>query len=97
MTTTLCAECKTHTAVIKRGGQAICIDCYNEQPLPPLTTWDKLMRPETIAMLEGRIDELEKTMLGLGDILKDMNKLDKMFELRLKALERIIADWTAEK
>lgn len=55
----LCADCKTRPAVLKRGNQSVCVDCFTEQPLQPLAQWDRVMNPSYILALEKRIESLE--------------------------------------
>ncbi len=61
----LCANCKTRPASIVRGKENVCPDCYNEQPLPPLAQWDKVVNPAFILAMENRIVELETTVARL--------------------------------
>ncbi len=51
----LCADCKTHPASIKRGKENVCPDCYNEQPLPPLSQWDRVINPAYILSMESSL------------------------------------------
>jgi hypothetical protein len=60
----------------------------------PVVEWDEPVTRQYVEALESRIDELEKAMIGLGDILRDMKHLDGMVISRLKQLERIIEERT---
>ncbi len=61
----ICADCKTRTASIKRGKDTVCPDCYQEQPLAPLSQWDRVINPAYILAMENRIKALEATVAQL--------------------------------
>lgn len=65
MTPPICADCKTRPSVLKRGKESVCIDCYQEQPLQPLSQWDRVINPAFILAMENRIKALETTVAQL--------------------------------
>lgn len=65
MTTILCADCRTRPAVLQRGKVAVCVACYEEKPLVPLATWDRIINPAYILALAERVAKLEQKFKDL--------------------------------
>lgn len=95
-----CQVCGDKTATYFGNGQW-CGDCVPsriiilqemkpEKPEPFRDIWQR------VAALEDENKELIKALYGLGDILRDMNKLERITGARLDALERIINERTAD-
>jgi len=55
-----CVVCGTRPAVLKRGTQVVCVECFGEPPLLPVAHWDTLIRPEHLAKLERRLAAVEQ-------------------------------------
>ena len=99
----LCQQCKTQVAVLKVDNRIVCIDCQSERPIIPLKKWDEMMTPNYILAMERRIEQLEKTgveygkaLYDLKDILKTMSALEDMTAKRLRDMESIIQERTAD-
>lgn len=58
----LCCNCKTRPAVLLRDGLAYCMECHDEQPPLPVSEWDRLARPVTLASLEQRVAAIEQKL-----------------------------------
>lgn len=95
----LCQHCGVQKATLKRGAEVVCTECFNEPTPPKPGEWDRVINPVYILALEKRIKVLEedakeyvKALYGLGDILRDMNKVDVLTDERFSALEKRIAE-----